>query len=883
MGWRGLFPGDWQERTTIERQVREEMEAHLERLVGELREAGASEEEARERARARFGEIEEHYRRGRRIRVRSARSSRRRERVSGLLHDVRAAWRSLRARPGFALAAALMLGLGIGAATVLSSLVETVLLRPLPFEAPERLVHLKGAPLTAAPGSGPFPPADELLAWRSRLERSFSDVAAYHPMPYSVNLSGLGAPAEAGLTEVTDNFFTVLGQRMILGRAFGAADREGGSRPAVIGERVWRRHWSADPDVVGREVLIDGRAHRILGVVPAAAQLPAAIDVWVPMGHSWEEAFILGARYFFQVARIRPGVEMATVAADVRELESYLGSLRDEGPEIRVSPLHGDLVAGARSPLWLLLGGIGLLLTIALANLASYMLVGSRAREAEYAVRSALGAARRRLLQQSLLESSLLALAGFLVAALLASWSVGLIRGSQLPLPRLESLTVDWRLFAIALGISGLCALLSGIAPALYSSRPDLSSALAVSARGAGDGSSRTRELLVVGQIALAVVLAAGAVLLVRSYSELLSVDNGFRGDALTFAARLDEATFPEPEQAQAFARTLVERLEALPGVEAAGASTLLPLAERNNFGLRYVVEGGLEVESDHRFAFFSASTPGYLEALGVRVLAGRRFDRADAAGERVVALVNETFLRTYFGAVDPSVAIGRRVWEGSRDGAPYEIVGVVGDVHRSGPAGETHPEIYFPLSQRRHRPEFYAVHWTGVPGPVVAAAREIATELAPSVPLHDMRLMRERLRGELTQPRLLAWLFTAFGLASMSLAAFGLYAVVAYWISARDHEIGVRLALGATRRRVFGRLLGVGALRLGVGLGMGLVAYTALARVVDTELLFGVGIHDPASLGAVVGILACATLAAIAVAAGRVLRMDPASSLREA
>lgn len=883
MGWRRWLSARWEERHSAERRIQQEMLTHLEEAADDLERTGVPPERARAQARERFGSLEQHFREARRVRVRALRRARRSERTHGLLHDVRFAWRSLRARPRFALAAALMLGAGIGTATLLSSIVDTVLFRPLPFADPEHLVHLRGPYLTLA-GGRPFPSTDEQLDWRPRIAQAFEDVAAYHPMPYSVNLSNRGEPVEAGLTEVTGNFFSVLGQRMLLGRYFTSSDAAGdpATRPAVVGERLWRSHWGADPAVVGAEILVDGRPHRVLGVVPMTAQLPASVDVWVVMGESWDTTYVHGARYFRFVGRLRADAAPEVVEADLRGLQADFETLLDgrERP-MSVNRLHTDLVGSASAPLWLLLGGIGLLLLIAMANLASYLLVRSRARHSEYCVRAALGAGRRRLLQQSLAESALLSAGGLAVASLLASWAVGLVRSSDLPLPRLESLSVDWRLFSIGLVVSCACAVLFGLGPALYASRPNVAAGLGGDARSGRGGLHRPREILVIGQIALAVVLAGGAGLLGRSYAELRLVDNGFRSDVLTFATRLDDGTFEQLSDAHAFAHTLVDRLRALPTVAEVGASTLLPLAPRNNFAIRYRVDGQPEPPDD-AWTAFSAMTPGFADALGVRLLAGRDFTADDREGASPVAIVNRSFVQIHFGTRDPAAALDATLREAASDDGPaFRIVGVLDDLRRGGPDESTGPEVFFPLAQRRQRAEFFAVRPNGDPATVVTAARTIAAELAPTLPLHDLRTMEQRLHRTLTQPRVLAWLFRAFGAASVLLASFGLYAVVTYWVAARRHEIGVRMAVGATGGRLCLRLVAEGSARLGAGLLLGLLAYFLAVRAIDTSLLFGVGVYDPGTLAAVLGAVGAATMIGVAGAARRVVRLDPVEALR--
>lgn len=883
MGWQRWLLGDRQTRRRVERQVRDELQGHLEQLVSHLQRSGMSEAQARREARDRFGDLDAHLRVGRNLQLRALRAASRAEHTRGWLHDLRWAYRALAARPGFTLAAAAMLGIGVGAATLMSSLVHTVLLRPLPFESPGQLFHIDEAPLTTAFAKGPMLAPEDVLDWRPRVARAFSDVAAYHPLPYSVNLAGLGGPVEAGLTEVSTNFFAVLGQRTVLGRTFTAADLDSGPRPMVIGERLWRNHWGADREIVGKEVLIDGRPHRIVGVVPSLAQLPADVDVWVAMGLSWEELFVDGARFFNYVGRLRPGVGADLAQADLRELRAYLSSLREGyDPELGLTPLHDDLVAGASSPLWLLSGGVATLLLIALANLAGHLLVRSRARESELAVRAALGAGRRRLLQQSLAESFLLALGAAAVASLLASWSVGLVRGSGLPLARLDSLAVDWRLFAIALIISLLCALAFGVWPALRASRPDLLSALGATSRSTPGGRRRSREILVIAQIALALVLAAGAGVLVRSYERLEAVDNGFGGEVLTFALRLDDGTLPTWAEAAELVDTLGDRLRRVPGVEAAGASTLVPLANRSWFGIRFEVEGEPADEGRRRFATYSTVTPGFLEAMGIDLRAGRMITQEDGETAPLVVVVNEAFVRAYFGAVEPAAAVGRRIVQaGPADGKTYTIAGVVADVRRRGPASDAESETYLPFAQAKTRPGFFALRTAGDVVSVSAAVRRIVGEVAPALPVYDLRLMRDRLGGALMQPRVLAWLFTAFGVASVLLASFGLYVTVAHWVASRTHELGVRMAIGATRSGVFARLLRDGALRLAAGLALGFTVYAVAARGIDRELLFGTGVYEPGTLVTVGALLCLATLAGIVVAAARALRLDPVRALR--
>lgn len=432
-----------QSRVSIDRQVRDEIEAHFEMLVRDAMGRGMSDEQAERDARRRFGDVRRYAREGRAIRLRHLRAARRTERWAGLLHDLRGATRALRSSPGFVAGTVLMLGVGIGVATALFSITSAVLLRPLPFERPEELFVLRGAPITVSPG---LRAPEDLLDWHPHVARSFAALAAYQPFGQSVNLTGIGEPRHAIATEVSPGFFSLLGTRMVAGRAFSAEEATANRQVAVIGERFWRRQWAADPEVIGRIIQINGRPYRVLGIVPSRAQLPAEAELWVPIGYAFEDMVGRGARFFSVLGRTRPGVSREAMERDLATFRSWLDenvvwTMQASGDqELEAVSLLDSLVGSVRRPLWLPLAATVLVLVVTNANVANFMASRSRWRRREYAVRAALGAGTRRLMQQAIAESLLLAAGGGLVGAMVAAWSLGAVRALEhISLPRAES------------------------------------------------------------------------------------------------------------------------------------------------------------------------------------------------------------------------------------------------------------------------------------------------------------------------------------------------------------------------------------------------------------------------------------------------------------
>ncbi len=877
---RGSNADSAETRIGIDRQVREEQQGHFDALVQEGLERGLGSEQAQTEARRRFGDPQSYYRSGREVRLRRHRAMRRSESFSGLVHDARGGYRALRARPAFTAGAVLMLAIGIGVSTTLFSVVDAVLLRPLPLENPEQLYLIEDAPFSLR--SGPARNADDVLDWHSHVAGTFEALAAYYPFAASVNVTGVGDAVRAGVTEVSPNFFTVLRPDMVLGRAFVAEETAANPHVAVLSERFWRREWHSDPEVLDREVSINGRPYQVVGIVPSRAQVPATPDIWVPMGYAIDDMLVRGARFFRVMGRLRPGVDAAAAASEVASFQSWLKSEFGDGTygrsELGLLSLHDALVASVRAPIWLLFAATLLVLVVANANLANFMLARARWRQREYAVISAIGAGSRRLIQQAASESLLLALAGGAIGAALATWALSALRAAEhIALPRAETLGLDWRMLAFASLLAGISAVVTGMLPALAVIRPDLVSALrAGSTRELlGSDRSRPRDTLLVLQVGAALVLAAGAGLLVRSYSALQQVDAGYSRRTLTFAVTIDDHAYPNWVEVEQFVDRTVNELEALPGVSSAGAGNFLALADSITFGVGYSLEGA--PESERFFATYLNVSPGYLSSMSLDLLQGRLLGTEDAAEAPLVGVVNEAFVAEHLAG---RPAIGSRLISVGEDG-PIEIIGVATNVLRHDLRDDPVPEMYRPMAQVNIRPKYFVMGVEGDPLALVPQVREAMRRVDPTMPVFDVRSMDQRVAGELAQPRLLAWLFSAFAFAGIGLAAFGLYATVTYWIAARTHEIGVRMAVGADAGRVLRLFLDRGVRRLVLGAAVGMAGYVVVARWVDETLLFGVAVDDAATLLSSAALMMAVALLAILAAAWRAARLDPVTALR--
>ena len=811
-------------------------------------------------------------------------------RVDMLWHDVKFGLRLLLGRPAFTLLAVIILALGIGANTAMFSLVHGVLLKPLPFKDPDRLVQLwETNPLrnwTSATAS----PAN-LLDWRQR-NRVFEDIAFYPgmddrtPMYASGTLTGGDSgPERLRGIQVSTNFFTVLGAAPALGRTFEPGDGEAGKhRVLVLSDALWRARFNADPSVVGREIRLNERAYHVIGVMPAWFKFPSAdVQTWSPFLVTPDVAQLRRPHYLRPIARLKEGVTLDQARADMTAIAA---ALEREYPDtntqmgVGLGSLQDFVVGDVRTPLFLFLGAVAMVLLIACANLANLLLARANGRRREFAVRAALGGAGWRLARQLLAESALLALAGGIVGLLVGQWGINfIVANTPGSVPRLHEVTLDARVLLVVAGITSLTALLFGLAPAWQAAHPDI--AWVREGTRATSGATTTRRVLVIAQIAASVALVGCAGLLLRSFDRLQAVPPGFDPDhAISFRVSLPGATYGDDDaKPVSFFERFVERIRTLPGVTAAGGSTVIGLQGQGWTGDLFV-EGRPEVwgrELRHKEV-----TPGYFPAMGLPLVRGRNFTDTDGPNATPVVIVNETLVRSFFGNEDP---IGRRISfsRGGMGGAPatmWTIIGVVRDEKQNGLHEDVRPEVYETHRQNATTGMTLVVRSQTSPAALVPAIRQQLTALDPAIAMYDIRTLRDVVSESVAQQRFTTWIVGLFAAAALLIAAVGVYGVVSQSVGGRTREIGLRMALGATPGNVTRLVMRETFVLLGVGLAGGLVLCVVATRAIRT-LLFNTAPTDPLTYGVLIAVLAGAGLVASYVPLRRALSVDPNVALR--
>ena len=797
--------------------------------------------------------------------------------MDSLRQDLRFALRSLLRTPGFALAAVATLALGIGANTAVFSVVHAVLLRPLPFEASERLVMVWGRHATIGRETASLP---DFLDWR-RDARRFEGMAAVTQTRY--NLAGDGEPEVIRGARATADLFPLLGVGATVGRVFTREEERGGAgRVVMLSDGFWRRRYGAGPDVVGRSIQLSGVPHTVIGVAQPALRLHHEVDVWAPLVTDTT----LGRRADFLtvIGRLRPGV---TVAQAQEELSTIAARLEREYPEsnsgwsAEVVGLQEDMVGGVRPALLVFMGAVGLVLLIACANVANLMLARITAREREVTIRAALGASRRRLARQLLTESVALALAGGIAGLLLAVWGVQAVRLLEPgTLPRAGDVNLDLGVLGFTLGLSLATGVLFGLVPAWRVLGRDLQGGLKDGRGTAGSAVRRARSALVLAEVALAFMLLVGAALLLRSFDRLQRVDPGFTGHGLlTARIALPRNEYPEAERRVAFGTELLERLGATAGVRGAALVSDPPLGG-NPPAWSFLIGGAPQpapgVVQDALVYFAS---PDFFTLFGIPLLAGRPFSAADRADAAPVALIGRALAERYWPGRSP---LGQRITFGDpADSAGWlTIVGVVGDVSQETLAAPAYPQAYIPVSQFAPRSMVVAVRGGSDPLALLPTLKARVAELDPALPLSDIATMDQVVAATLARPRLNASLLGGFALAALLLAGVGIYGVITYGVVQRTRELGIRMALGAGAARLRREVVRQGLLPVAVGIGLGAAGAMAGTRVLRS-LLFGVEATDPLTFAAVTVFLLLVALAASYLPARRASRTDPMVALR--
>jgi putative ABC transport system permease protein len=793
---------------------------------------------------------------------------------------LRQAIRSLRRAPAFTLAAVATLALGIGANTAIFSAVNAVLLNPLAYPDPDRLVVVWGHHKTIGRETASLP---DYLDWRAQA-RSFEALAAMTRTRF--NLTGAGEPEVVSGGIATADLLRVFGVVPSVGRGF-RDDEERGAAPrvAMLGEGYWRRRFGGERDIVGDRIVLGGVPHTVIGIVPAQLRLEQPVDVWTPLATDTTRQ--RRADFLTVFGRLHPGVtreraqqEMTTI---MRRLEAqYPGSNAGWGAE--VVGLREQVIGEIRPALLVFMGAVGLVLLVACANVANLMLARAAGRSREVTIRSALGASRTRLAGELLLESMLLALLGGCAGLLLALWGVAGLRSlGPETFPRVEEIGLDLRVLGFALGLSLLTGLLFGLAPVWQVAGRGLAEGLAGGGRSVtgGSGVHRARSALVLGEVALAFVLLAGASLLLRSFERLQQVDPGFASDrVLTARVTLPLLAYPEEERWLAFGHDLLARVEAQPGVRAAALVSDAPLGDSPPYG-GFGIQGGevLRPDAVQDAAVFTASA-AYFETLRIPIVRGRLFDQSDRAGGRGVALISESASQRYWKGRDP---VGAHITFGDPadpEASWLTVVGVVGDVLHERLNSEAYPQIYVPFEQSPMRSMVLTLRTSGNPSALVPALRRELAALDPNLPLADVSTLDDRKAVSLSRPRVNATVLGGFALAALVLAAVGIYGVVAYGVVQRTRELGIRMALGAGGSTLLAMVIRQGMRPVLGGMAVGLLGALAGGRLIR-GLLFGVGSGDPGTLAAVTCFLVAVALAAMYLPARRASRSDPMTALR--
>lgn len=872
----------------VRRDVDDELELHLEMLVEENVAAGMSRDAARAAAARRFGNYASYERECLHIGQERERMIRRAERFSALGQDMKHVARTVVKSPGFALTTIFVLALGLGANTAIFSVVDSVVLRPLGYAEPDRLVQVyETFPLSGGGsrnGSVSFPNYED---WRA--EAGSFETLTISGYPQSVTLQTGEGTERLTAVPVDPGIFQLLGVQPLVGRYIAEGEDGAAAEPVVVlSEQAWRTRFGADPGIVGSTLTLDGQAHTVVGLMPADFRFPAGSrprDMWIPLRPTEQQTQNRGNHGFMVLGRLAPGVTEEEAEAEMRGIAARIAEAypdQQEGRSADIVPLHEVVVGRVRPMMMVLLGAAGLLLLIACANAASLLLARAMARRREVAIRTALGASRGRVVRQFLAESLTLAGLGGALGLFLAWASLRWISTAALPLlPRASEISVDLRVLGFLFGITVLTGALYGLIPALQTARTDLQAELREGGRQGSGGrrASAFRSTLVVTQIALSIVLLVGAGLLMRTFVALMATETGIATDrVLTMKLALPGAKYDDVGSAvDNFYGPMLERVRAVPGVSGAGLINLLPLEDwgfNGNFGI-----AGKTYESvaETPFAEFRLISDGYFEAMGIPVLRGRALTTLEQVGGRPAIVINEALADRYFPSEDP---VGQQITNFGPE--PLPIVGVVASVRQSRLTDAPHAEMYLPHAQVPWGFEEMtlvvgtAVEPLSLAGPVRTAIHEID----PQQPIFDVRPMSAVVAESVSDRRLYLWLLGVFAAVALALAITGMYGLIAYSVAQRTREFGIRLALGAGQKRVSGMVVRQGAKLALVGLAVGIPAAYLLTRLL-ASLLYGVGTGDLPTYAAVAGILVAVAVAASWVPASRATRVDPMIALR--
>ena len=807
------------------------------------------------------------------------------------MQDILYGFRMLKKHPGFTVIAIVTLALGIGANTAIFSVVNATLLRPLPFKDPDRVVMVWGAIPKMAAVTLPNSSANFLLL--KAQSQSFERLAAFRSWAWQS--TGGGEPELLQGARVTADFFEAVGAGPVLGRVFTAEEDVPNHAPvAIISYGLWQRKFGGDPNVIGKTIMLTGQSAMIVGVMPKGFRFPGAAnmipglqfalqnDVWMPLAITDEERQRHGNLNLAVIGRLKPGVSPLQGETELRAIQQSL-PLGTVGYTLNAVPLHQQMVGNIRKPLLVLLATVALVLLIACANIANLLLARATSRQKEIAIRAALGAARRRIVGQLLTESLLLSLIGGAIGLLLAVWGNSLLV-SLIPreVPRIDDTGVDARILLFTFAISVMTGVIFGLVPALQASRFDLNKSLKEGGRDtpAGASKNRLRSLLVVSEVAIALVLLIGATLLMRSFTRLLDVAPGFNPEkVLTLELQLADlapSRYESKDEQVKFFDQLFARLQSLPGVANAGGVLSLPLSGASE-STDVILEGQEAVPAGQRpEADYTIVTPGYFATLQIPLLQGRQSSAQDKLGEPLVIVINDILAARLWPGQD---AIGKRLRVGFEK-EPREVVGVVGSIKQAALDAEARPAMYMQHAQSPTNRLTVLVRTTGEPLAIAGAVREQVRAIDKDVPVTQVQTMEKVLGASVAQPRFSMLLVGLFASLALILSAVGIYGVMAYSVSRRAHEIGVRMALGAGAGQVLKLVLKDGMSLALAGIGVGLVGAFGLTRLM-ASLLFGVGAKDPVTFASVAVFLAFVAFIACYIPARRATKVDPLIALR--
>jgi predicted permease len=820
--------------------------------------------------------------------------------LEALRADARFALRMLRKNPGFTLVAVLTLALGIGATTAVFSVVNTILLKPLPYPNPDQIVMLWWkAPISSTQfDADRFPWGKRDFLHVSQASKAFQFLGAFKSDFF--NFAGSSEPVRLDGLRASAGFFSALGVVPALGRAFiPEEDQPGREFEVILSDQLWRDSFGADPGILGRAITLNSASYTVIGVMPrgfsfphaeempAVLTFPPRIQLWVPLDIP---AAPRGPQDLAVIGRLNPGVARAQATA---ELRLYGDRMEKDFPGTgawynpNLVPLAQQVVGDTRRPLLLILAAVGVVLLIASSNVVSLLLTRSLGRKREFTLRSALGAGRRRLIRQLLTESLLLAVIGGVAGILLAEaelYSVRIFGPSNIP--RLHDVALDPRVFIFAIAITLAAGILSGLAPALASSRQNLVESLKESGQRSGSGAahSKLRNALLVSEVALALVLEISAMLLVRTFHRMLEADAGFNPTrVLTFQLSLPNAKYKETDRMAELYQKALRALQSLPGVQAAGLVSEVPMGGSTDSTVIRVPDHPHANDKDHPYANYSFASPGYFSAIGTPLLRGRDFGDTDTTGSMLVTIINSAMAQKYWPGQDP---IGRQVGVEDTRWATRTVIGIVADIKHNSLRDEPVPEMYVPYTQNEIKiwPSMQtmqvALRTKADPAALTASVREALRSVDADLPVANVATLAALIDDSMAQPRFSLFLMGSFGGLALALAMIGMYGVISYSVQQRTQEIGIRMALGASRGALLRMVLGLGAQLAAVGIAIGLLVSRMVTRTMES-FLYQVRPTDPLTFATVSIALMCVALAACYIPARRAMRVDPMTALR--